>query len=107
MIPSDQAPAHLIFRAVSERDSAGLGRNESQRRAVCGPLQDQPWKDTVKHDLDLRTQAARCRRQAVNFRGRPERAFLLRAADEFERLAAIRPERDRDRDSGKGKPGAE
>jgi hypothetical protein len=36
----------------------------------------------------LLLEAAVCRKQALNYLGRPEAAFLLRAAGEFDRLAA-------------------
>jgi hypothetical protein len=38
----------------------------------------------------LRAEAARCRRSAKQFRGRPEQPFLLRLASAFEELALVR-----------------
>jgi hypothetical protein len=39
--------------------------------------------------IALCAEAVKCRRQALSYLGRPEAPFLLRAADEFERLAGI------------------
>jgi hypothetical protein len=39
------------------------------------------------HQSDLHAEAEACRNKALAYLGRPEAAFLLKAAREFERLA--------------------
>jgi len=39
-------------------------------------------------DVEFTTDANRCRRQAIEFAGRPEHAFLLRVAQAFDELAS-------------------
>jgi hypothetical protein len=46
----------------------------------------------MRNRQQLKTEAHHCRSQALNFEGKPEALFLLRAADMYEELARVAPQ---------------